>query len=723
MVSISLLVFGLSSASAGVDPPEVQQRVLQFESPGWSASDPDKVEGDTEIFHGGERSLRLTSEGSTYVTRSYPVRVEGKTVELRGFLKTDAVEGFAGLWLRQDGAQRGLAFDNMEKQKFDGTRDWTEVRVVLPLHPDTRDIYFGAIVMGQGTAWVDDLELLVDGEPIWDVPVADHLLTIFDRDTAFDDGSEIDIADLSHVQHDNLVRLGKVWGFLKYHHPKPRAGAVHWDYELFRVLPELLAATDTDHGRQILAQWVEALGDVPPCDPCAVVPDDLALPIQVEWIEDSADLGEDLSRLLTQIHERRPKTGEQFYVRLNRGVGNPDFSIEARYRDLETLDTGYRLLALYRFWNIIAYWFPYRDLIDADWDQVLAEAIWESVAAEDEAAFAVALIRVMAQVSDTHTNLWGSLDHRPPGGECRVPAEVRFVEEDRAVVWFLPEQADGTLEVGDVILAVDGVPVSESIVDWAPLFAASNRPTQLRDMGRSLLIGPCGEASLTLERGEVEVSRIEYRDARTPSRDRPGEAFQIIDGDIAYLKLGEVVADDVPSYLKRARGTSGWVLDLRNYPSDFVVFDLGRRLVAERASFVRFTHASLDNPSAFRWGSPLHLKPKGRRYPGKIAILVDEVTQSSAEYHAMAFRAAPDAVVFGSTTAGADGNISAIPLPGSFRSVITGIGVFYPDRTPTQRVGIVPDVEVRPTVEGIRAGRDEVLEAAITHLRAPVQEP
>ena len=45
--------------------------------------------------------------------------------------------------------------------------------------------------------------------------------------------------------------------------------------------------------------------------------------------------------------------------------------------------------------------------------------------------------------------------------------------------------------------------------------------------------------------------------------------------------------------------------------------------------------------------------------------------------------------------------------------MISGIGVFYPDRKPTQRVGIVPDIEVRPTIEGVRQGRDEVLERAL----------
>ncbi len=74
------------------------------------------------------------------------------------------------------------------------------------------------------------------------------------------------------------------------------------------------------------------------------------------------------------------------------------------------------------------------------------------------------------------------------------------------------------------------------------------------------------------------------------------------------------------------------------------------------------------------------------------------------------------ALVVGSTTAGADGNISHVTLPGGLQTSISGIGVYYPDRVPTQRVGIVPDVVVTPTVEGIRNGKDEVLEEAIRQI-------
>jgi len=158
------------------------------------------------------------------------------------------------------------------------------------------------------------------------------------------------------------------------------------------------------------------------------------------------------------------------------------------------------------------------------------------------------------------------------------------------------------------------------------------------------------------------------------------------------------------------------IIDIRNYPSEFMVFALGSLLVDHKTDFVRFTHGDLSNPGAFHWGPPLSLEPKQPHYPGKVVILVDEFTQSQAEYTTMAFRSSPRTKVIGSTTAGADGNVSPIPLPGGFRSMISGIGVFYPNKKPTQRIGIIPDREVKPTIAGISAGRDEVLEAAIREI-------
>ena len=282
------------------------------------------------------------------------------------------------------------------------------------------------------------------------------------------------------------------------------------------------------------------------------------------------------------------------------------------------------------------------------------------------------------------------------------------------------------MRVGDVIERLDGVPVAQLVGRWEPYYPASNRPTRLRDIARAMTRGPCVAAGAVARRAGEEVRITAQRqplaslDLRAGlTHDLPGEAFRLLSDEVAYLKLSSVQAAQVASYVERAKGTRGLVIDIRNYPSEFVVFALGSLLVDRPTPFARVTIGDLEHPGAFRWSDPVVLSPQQPHYAGKVVILVDEISLSQAEYTAMAFRSSPRAVVVGSTTAGADGNVSPIPLPGGLSSMISGIGVFYPDKRPTQRVGIVADVEAHPTIAGIRAGRDEVLEEALRQILGP----
>jgi C-terminal processing protease CtpA/Prc len=70
-------------------------------------------------------------------------------------------------------------------------------------------------------------------------------------------------------------------------------------------------------------------------------------------------------------------------------------------------------------------------------------------------------------------------------------------------------------------------------------------------------------------------------------------------------------------------------------------------------------------------------------------------------------------IIIGSQTAGADGDVTGIALPGGIKVAFSGHGIHYPDGRPTQGIGIVPDIKISPTVKGIKEGRDEVLERAV----------
>ncbi|WP_197492243.1 S41 family peptidase [Arachidicoccus ginsenosidimutans] len=100
-------------------------------------------------------------------------------------------------------------------------------------------------------------------------------------------------------------------------------------------------------------------------------------------------------------------------------------------------------------------------------------------------------------------------------------------------------------------------------------------------------------------------------------------------------------------------------------------------------------------------------------YNGKVVIIVNTSTQSNGEFTAMALSTVPNAKVIGSTTAGADGNVSIIRLPGGIATWISDLGVYYPDGTEAQRKGVKIDIPIKPTIKGIREGKDELLDKAM----------
>lgn len=542
-------------------------------------------------------------------------------------------------------------------------------------------------------------------------------------DTEFDGGSRIASQELTAVQVENLALLGRVWGFLKYHHPQVTTGQANWDYELFRVMPSVLAASDRAAAIVAITTWVDAVGAPEPCTACARLPAGVQLAPPIDWIRDASALG-GLSARLVWVYENRSAAREQYYVRHDPEMGNPDFSNENAYAGQPFPDAGFRLLALFRWWNIIEYWFPYRDMLDADWESILTEYIPRMMMAADADSYRLALIEVIARIDDTHANLWKSLGSQPPIGPARLPVVVRFVEGE-AVVTGYSNRALGIAagpEVGDVIEAIGGARVDSLVTFLRPYYAASNDPTRLRDIAFTLTRGPPGPVTVSVRRAGRRLELVAERAPRDQldpyvgrSHDRPGDTFQLLSDEVAYLKLSSVVAADAANYVRHASTAKVFVIDIRTYPSEFVVFALGEHLVGKRTEVARSTHGDAANPGAFLWANPIALEPKKPHYAGRVVILVDEVTQSSAEYTAMAFRVAPNAIVVGSTTAGADGPVSPIPLPGGLQGTITGAGAFYPDRSPTQRIGIIPDLNVRPTIAGIRAGRDEVLEAAVSY--------
>ena len=587
-----LVVLCAASFGAAEDLPQT----LAFEGPhtstfmrGWGGGPPGTLAPDSQIVYAGEYSARIerdeSSEGEfSTLTMLLPMDFEGETIELRGFLRTEDVAGYAGLWLREDGAESTLEFDNMAGRGPSGTTEWKEYRIELPLNPNAHRLIFGVLLAGRGKAWADNLELRVDDVPYLGPPEQSNLRTSIAEDREFDGGSGLEISELTETQTEVLSVLGKLWGFLKYHHPRVARGETHWDYELFRILPRVLEAARQGSADQMILEWTRSVGEPEECDPCAAPPADVQLSADLGWIHDDSLLGAELSAFLQRTHRNRYARGVQAYVQKSTGAGHANFESESAYEQLQDLDTGYRILGLFRLWNITEYWFPYRDLVDDDWDAVLREFLPRIVAAEDRDSYALELMALIARVKDTHANLWSSLELRPPRGDCWLPMEVRFIDERAVVVGVTGEPSDRPPpRIGDVVEEIDAATVASLVSAWEPFYAASNRPTVLRDIARFLPRGACEQANVSVNRAgqrvDLTLRRTEGGRPARQDHNRPGDTYQRLSDEVAYLSLAKIQTGEAGGYIDDAIGARGLVIDIRNYPGAFVVFEIGQRLV------------------------------------------------------------------------------------------------------------------------------------------------
>lgn len=111
------------------------------------------------------KSIEGAAEGfGTLMQNASPEQYLGQRVRMSGYLKTRNVATWAGLWFRVDNKEAGqfLSFDNMHDGKPDrsikGTTDWTKYEIVLDVSNQSVNMAFGAILVGTGQLWFDEVE-------------------------------------------------------------------------------------------------------------------------------------------------------------------------------------------------------------------------------------------------------------------------------------------------------------------------------------------------------------------------------------------------------------------------------------------------------------------------------------------------------------------------------------------------------------------------------------
>ena len=587
-------------------------------------------------------------------------QLRGKTIRLRGQVRAVARGmGAAALWLRVDrpNQQRGY-FDNMADRPIREPQ-WREYILEGIVADDATDVAFGAMASGEVTADFDALELAVrEADGRWTSAVI--------PDPGFE--AEAGSKDWLRVGTATNVAITRP------------ADAAPEGRQFLRVapLPISVPASELFEG---------------------------ATPMTGAHVD--VDLGSGVNARVRLALSEAEANAE--------GGGTSGLvSLRAALQHLpevpDTSDVDVRLADLVVAWNVFRHFYPYWSETGVDWDERLRPRLEAAYDATTREAHHQALRRLVADARDGH----GGVNDTRAGGARGVLAVQFGAEGDQIVITASAVPADAP--VGAAVSAIDGVPAAARLSELSEL--ASGTPQWKRTRALRELASCTRDAvvRLAIADGSGERQASLKCDAAQPAAEKRPEPLTELSTGVWYVDLTRARMAQIGPVLQKIASATGVVFDLRGYPTDAGAGILPYLIDAPESD--RWMHvAKLVGPfgrsagwESFGW----NLRPASPRIAGKVVFLTDRRAISYAE-SVMGYVADRKlATIVGSTTAGTNGNVASFPVPGGFTVAFTGMRVTGHDAaTPFHLVGVKPDVTASPTIEGLRAGRDEVLERAV----------
>lgn len=362
-------------------------------------------------------------------------------------------------------------------------------------------------------------------------------------------------------------------------------------------------------------------------------------------------------------------------------------------------------------WGVLRHFYPYWDVIHIDWDAALPTALAEATAVDSRLAQKHVLQRLIAPLDDAHGTVWDST----ASTGASLPVALAPVGQD----WVVVASREARIKPGDVVTAIDGVPMPKAAREAEA--RASGRPgvRAWKVMQYLQWGGPGDTRTLTLRHADGDSDTITLTYAREPAplARRPPAIAELKPG-VWYLDLSRASVDDYTAHLSDLAHARAVIYDDRNYPKDFKLTKTLLTHLIRQPEHARWVHVPrYVGPFGAIAGyqeSGWNLQPASPHFTSRALFLIDGNTISVAEAIAGYVQDDKLGTLVGSTTRGVDGNITQFLTPSGFGIVFTGMKVTHHDGVTRYHArGTPPDIAVTPTLQGIRAGRDEVLEAAL----------
>ncbi|MBS1508343.1 MAG: hypothetical protein JSS79_17010 [Bacteroidetes bacterium] len=408
--------------------------------------------------------------------------------------------------------------------------------------------------------------------------------------------------------------------------------------------------------------------------------------------------------------------------------GKPD----KKYEEMKFPPEEYRLLAAFRIWNMIEYFFPFKDLMDKKWSQVLPQFIPKFQRASSEKDYNFTVAEMVACLQDSHGAFTGISALTSIYGKSIPPLLIRMIQHKPVVYKVAHDSITQKygVRVGDEILKVDGENAVDRIKRFLPYLSYSTPDVGERSAGSLLLTGVLNsEALLEVRNGDgvirnVKLPRSSTSEALLPLRARTTEVVKELENQIGYIDMDRLKEDQLEEVKALLGKVKSVILDMRGYPVSGAPYQVSSWLSPNVNARVEVP-VTLSKGEGFevmrhrKYQYPTSNPNPNRKLQFNIpsAVLINEFTASAAENFAIEMDQSPNTTIVGSNSSGADGAVSIFFIPGGLPVIFTAADYTYEDGRQLQRVGVIPDIYTKPTLKGFRKGKDEVLEKAIAFLK------
>ncbi|WP_017494644.1 S41 family peptidase [Flavobacterium sp. WG21] len=526
------------------------------------------------------------------------------------------------------------------------------------------------------------------------------------------------------TETEKLAATCKVWGFLKYYHPAVASGKINWDEKLFEVLPKIEKAQTKEEFSATIEKWIESLGEVPANRPVALDPkkDYFNKNLNLEWTQKDKLFSKSLSQKLKFITENRFQGVNHFVNQEGKNV-RLQFVNEPVYADFKWTDKNLRLLALFRFWNYTEYFFPYKYVMDQNWDEALTEILPHIETPASEKEFLLAMREISIKLNDTHAGTTSPDMVKYLGGEKYIAFTAKFIN-DKAVIVALANDSLAKIDdlrIGDIITKVDGSTVAQQLAQLSKYMQGSNKAVATYLGGFIMFTGDTDDLEIEFIRDNVTSTKKIHRYSNEKIKRSPFKKtakWEILADNIGYVRMSKVPKEEVAKMMEELKGTQAIIFDVRSRPA-YTDFLFSEYLNPEPKPILRLLRQDLSYPGRYYFMDDMEEcgKINPDYYKGKVIALVGSGTHSFGEQTVMSLQTAPNVTVVGTQTSGSDGPNYEFNIINGFDSSFTSMGAFYPNKKETQRIGIIPDIKVIPTILGAQQGKDEVLDRALLFVK------